>query len=68
MNFNEETIAQIIHIQINDIIRFCGNILNNGSISIVDAEKVEKMFKILYNKDTESKTKEKIETIETIIL
>ena len=68
MNFNEKTIAQIIHIQINDIVHFCGNILNNGSISIDDAEKVEKMFKILHNKDTESKTKEKIEAIETIIL
>ena len=68
MEFNEETKAQIVHIQLNDIVKFCAKILEDGYIHTSDAEKVEKMFKIVHDNEVKPSTNETIEPDSSIIL
>lgn len=49
--FNEETQGQIIHIMINDIVKFCEDKIDQGYINGSDAERIQRMFKVLHDKE-----------------
>lgn len=50
MEFNEATKAQIVHIQIVDIMKFCANIIDKGFVFGDEADKIQRMFKIVNEK------------------
>lgn len=68
MEFNEETKAQIIAIQMKDIVNFCENIAKKGYITMLDVEKIDKMFKIVNNNEPKASSIETIEPDSNIIL
>lgn len=49
--FDYLTKCQIVHIQLNDIQRFCNRFLENGEgISAENVDKIQRMFKIVNEK------------------
>ena len=65
MEFNEETMAQIVHIQLNTILSYCGKILEDGYVLSKDVNKIQKIFDIINDKE---KKEEKLTEIKDIIL
>jgi hypothetical protein len=65
MEFNEETMAQIVHIQLNRILSYCGKILEDGYVLSKDVNKIQKIFDIINDKE---KKEEKLTEIKDIIL
>lgn len=65
MEFNEETMAQIVHIQLNCILSYCGKILEDGYVLSKDINKIQKIFDIINDKE---KKEEKLTEIKDIIL
>lgn len=53
MEFNEETMAQVVHIQLDSIIKYCTDILTEGVILPKDVKKVQKIFDIINDKKEE---------------
>ena len=57
VNINELTKAQIVHIQINSIIRYLTNFLDDADICQKDIDKIQKMFDITNDKKLTFKNK-----------
>lgn len=53
MEFNEETMAQVVHIQLNSVIKYCTDILTEGIVLPKDVKKIQKMFDIINDKKEE---------------
>lgn len=51
MEFDYETMCQVVHIQLNDIVRFCERFLNGESINPEEQNKIQRMFKIVNEKN-----------------
>lgn len=63
MEFNDKTKAQIVKIQLFDIIKYCANILEDGNVMPEDVEKIQLLFKIINNKPIDKNEKNLIENI-----
>ena len=63
MEFNDKTKAQIVKIQLLDIIKYCANFLEDGNVMPEDVEKIQLLFKIVNNKPIDKDEKNLIENI-----
>ena len=50
MEFNDATKAQIVHIQINSIIRYLAKFIDGADVYEKDVDKIQKMFDIINDK------------------
>lgn len=50
MEFNEATKAQIVRVQMMVIMEFCANIIDKGFVFGDEADKIQRMFKIVNEK------------------
>ena len=57
MELNELTKAQIVHIQINTIMKYLQNFLDGASVYPKDIDKIQKMFDITNDKKLTLKDK-----------
>lgn len=66
MEFNEETMAQIVHIQLNTILSYCEHFLVDGyGVYPKDVNKIQRIFDIVNDNE---KQEEKLIEIKDIIL
>ena len=57
VNINELTKAQIVHIQINSIIRYLTKLIDGADVYEKDIDKIQKMFDITNDKKLTFKNK-----------
>ena len=57
MELNDATKAQIVHIQINSIIRYLTKFIDGADVYEKDIDKIQKMFDITNNKKLTFKNK-----------
>lgn len=65
MEFNDETKAQIVHIQLDTIVKYCAKIFDEGVVLPKDVIKIQKIFDIINDRE---KKEEKLKEIKGIIL
>lgn len=57
MKFDDFTMAQVVHIQINTIMKYLQNFLDGASVYPKDIDKIQKMFDITNDKKLTFKDK-----------
>jgi hypothetical protein len=57
MEFDDFTMAQVVHIQINTIMKYLQNFLDGASVYPKDIDKIQKMFDITNDKKLTFKDK-----------